>query len=347
MRAGYFKRVAGWTPTRFWINNPTWSEAGLAIEAGAINCTTNPAHCSKMLVSDEVGPDVLALIDQIIGSGEKDVPKIAAAVQRKVTARLCEIFMPLYQKNPGREGFVSLQLDPNRENDPRNFVDEALAGISLAPNSLPKIPVTKSGLAAIGELVSRNIPLIATEVMSISQMIAACEEYRKASQKTGNHPAFFVTHITGIFDDYMKKYAADKGVSIDPDLLFQAGTIVARKQYQLMKERRYPGIILGGGARGLHHFTEFVGGDVHITINWKGTAQNLIEADPPVICRMDTATPDYAVKELEAAMPDFRKAYFEDALPIDEFSGYGPVELFRNQFLTGWNALTEAVKKRM
>ena len=347
MRESYFKRVAAWTPTRFWINNPTWSEAKSAIEAGAINCTTNPAYISKLLVSEEAGPDVLVLIDEIVNTGERDASKIAALVQRKITARLCEIFLPLYQKKPGLEGFVSLQLDPNREDDPENFVNEALAGISLMPNSLPKIPVTKVGLLAIGELVERNIPLIATEIMSISQMIAACEAYSRASKKTGNHPAFFVTHITGIFDDYIKNYAAGKNVLIDSDLLYQAGTVAARKQYKIMKERNYPGVILGGGARGLQHFTEFVGGDIHITINWKGTAQNLIETDPPVICRMDTAIPDYVVEALSDSLPDFHKAYYEGGLPVEDFSNFGPVELFRNQFLAGWKTLTDTINKRM
>jgi len=46
---GYFHRVAAQTTTRLWINNPTGEEADLAIEAGAIGCTTNPAYCARLL----------------------------------------------------------------------------------------------------------------------------------------------------------------------------------------------------------------------------------------------------------------------------------------------------------
>ena len=35
MSEGYFKRVAQYTPTRMWINNPTLSETNKAIAAGA------------------------------------------------------------------------------------------------------------------------------------------------------------------------------------------------------------------------------------------------------------------------------------------------------------------------
>ncbi len=42
MNKSYFHRVHDVIPTRFWINNLTLEQAKLAIEAGAIGCTTNP-----------------------------------------------------------------------------------------------------------------------------------------------------------------------------------------------------------------------------------------------------------------------------------------------------------------
>ena len=48
---------------------------------------------------------------------------------------------------------------------------------------------------------------------------------------------------------------------------------------------------IGGGARGLHHFTELVGGDVNLTINWVGTADALLEQNPPVISRIFNPVP--------------------------------------------------------
>ena len=40
---------------------------------------------------------------------------------------------------------------------------------------------------------------------------------------------------------------------------------------------------ISGGARGLHHFTEMVGADAVVTINWQGTADTLIQQDPVVV----------------------------------------------------------------
>ena len=113
-----------------------------------------------------------------------------------------------------------------------------------------------------------------------------------------------------------------------------------------MKERQYPGIMLGGGARDLHHFTEMIGSDMHVTINWKGTADKLIENDPPVVYRIDAPVPKHIVDELSAKIPDFVRAYEEDALSVSEFMDFGPVAFFRNMFIKGWDEVTAAICER-
>lgn len=341
----YFQRVHRLSPTRLWINNPTPEEARKAIAAGAINCTTNPTYAANQLSKDETRTEALAIVRQAIQETTDD--NLAAdLVQQRLAKRILDIFLPLYEQQPGKEGLVSIQGNPFAESDPQNIIDEALRGRPLSPNFIAKIPVTKAGLAAIEALIPEDIPIIATEVMGIAQAVAVCELYQRVSQECGKTPPLFVTHITGIFDQHLKSVIEEQQIDIEPDILWQAGCIVARKQYRLFKERKYPGILLGGGARGLQHFTEMVGGDMHITINWKGTADKLIETDPPVIYRMDTPAPQYVIDELLDKVPDFRKAYHEDGLSIDEFENYGPVALFRSMFLKGWETLLQVIKEQ-
>jgi transaldolase len=104
--------------------------------------------------------------------------------------------------------------------------------------------------------------------------------------------------------------------------------------------------MLGGGARGLHHFTEMVGSDMHITINWQGTADKLLEMDPPIVYRIDTSIPDYVVSELMDKVPDFSRAYLEDGFSVEEFADFGPVRFFRDSFEAGWSYLLETIKER-
>lgn len=342
MSETYFRRVNAQSPTRMWINNPTASEAAAAIEAGAFGCTTNPTHTAKMYAQEEERDLVGKDIDRAVARYPSDADA-AAAVQRAAVTRLAQQFLPVYEKSGGKAGWVSIQISPFREEDPAAIVDDALENRRIAPNIIAKIPVTVPGLAAIKTLLEENVPVLATEVMGISQAVAACELYKAVAAERKVDAAYYVTHISGIFDDYMKSVAP---AGFSKDLLHQAGLAVARRQYLLMKERGYPGKLLGGGARGLHHFTELVGGDLHVTINWKGGAGDLIQADPPVVWRMETPVPAYVVEELKRGIRDFARAYEEDGLAPEEFADYGPVALFRSMFADGWTKLENAVKER-
>lgn len=343
MSHGYFHRVARQSPTRLWINNPTQEEARKAIAAGAISCTTNPTYTAKMLQEESEKEAVMGVIDQVTSTAGDDA-KAASEIQRQVIKPLVEIFSTLYAKDP-HQGFVSIQGDPYAEDDYANIVEAALADRALGENVIAKIPVTAAGLKAIEHLIWENVPIIATEVMAISQATAVCELYERTCARTGRRPPLFVTHITGIFDEYLHNLACQEEIPIAKDILWQAGTIVARKQYKLLKERGYQVTMLGGGARGLHHFTEMVGGDIHVTINWRGAAEELVRRDPPVVYRMDTPIPDYAVNEL-LRIPVFRMAFEEGGLAVEEFADYGPVRYFRDSFEAGWSALLEAIAAR-
>ena len=96
-------------------------------------------------------------------------------------------------------------------------------------------------------------------------------------------------------------------------------------------------------ARGFKHFTELVGYDMHITINWKNFADILVEENQPVISRYGTETPEAVTEELLANVPDFKRAYYEDGLSTEEFQDFGTVALFRSMFLDGWNGLKKAI----
>ncbi len=344
MEKQYFHRVHKLSPTRFWINNPKPEEARIAIAAGAINCTTNPTYSIKVINNEETKENALKIIKDTIIETSND-QQTADLVQQKLIKHLLDIFLPLYNKNPGKKGFVSIQGNPLVDNNVNQIVDGALRYRRLGKNFIAKIPVTKAGIAALEALIPENIPMIATEVMAIPQAIAVCEMYQRVSKQSKKNPPFYLTNITGIFDDHLKNVVAQDNIDIASDILWQAGCIVARKQYKIFKERNYPGIMLGGGARGLHHFTEMVGSEMHITINWESTADKLIEMNPPVVYRMDTPTPQYVIDELLEKIPDFRKAYQKDDLSIEEFEDFGPVVLFRNMFIRGWEDLEQVIAK--
>lgn len=342
MSNDYFHRVRQKTGTMVWVNNPRGFELQKAIDAGAVSCTTNPSYCSKVLALE---PDYLrGVIDSVIEEIE-DNDSAAIRVYQIATQRVLRAFLPVYEETDGAHGYVTMQGDPRLDMDPDAIVEESLECRELGANLMAKIPVTEAGIGAMERLVERDVPICATEMFSISQTIKMCEVYQHAAESSGKYPPFYVTHITGIFDQYWRGVVESEHIDISPDTLAQAGCIIARKEYRLLKERGYPGTLLGGGARGLHHFTEMVGGDLAVTLNWK-TMQELIEADNPVVSRIDAEAAQDVVDELLRKLPNFRRAYDEDALPVEEFADFGPVVLFRTMFLNGYTRLLDEIADR-
>lgn len=339
----YFSKVHSQTSTRFWINNPTVAEMKLSLEHGVVHCTTNPTYSANMIQRD---PDfAYKTIDQCLNISTND-SVVAQRVQELLIARIMEHFKPLYEKSNGSLGLVSIQGDPYAEVNADHIIHEGRSAKKLGPNYLAKIPVTKAGLIAIETLLAEGVPVIATEIFAISQMIAACEAYNRAFKKSGKHVPYFITHITGIFDEYLKKEVVDPlQIDISPEVLSWAGLTVARKQYNIFKKQGFKGIMLGGGARTMEHFTGVVGEEMHVTINWN-TAEELIQKNPPVTNAMSIETPKSVIDELTRKLPDFAIAYDEKGLTIDQFATFGPVERFRRIFLNGWDQLLQAIASR-
>ena len=338
----YFKRLHAQTPTRLWINHPWGDDLDKAIRAGAINCTTNPAYCSKLIQNE---PDfIYPIIDSLVKEIDDDDEAAEAVVYQSV-ARVVERFRSLYEQSGGKCGFVTIQDDPRRDRDADAVIRAARRYRNLGPNFMIKVPVIQAGCAAMEELVAEDIPICATEVFSIAQAVYICELYERASAKCNKRPPFYVTHIAGIFDEHLANVVEREGIEISQQVLEQAGCYISRQEYNLLKERGYHGTLLGGGARSTRHFTELVGGDLHITINWS-TAEQIIRANPPVVSRIGQTTPAEIIEELTEKLSDFRKAADPDGLRIEEFEDYGPVVLFRNAFLKGYGTLLDEIAKR-
>jgi transaldolase len=341
----YFHRVAALTPTKMWINNVTPEEADWAIAAGAMGCTQNPSYTWKMLNHPQGKSEVLALLDKTLKESEND-NEIECILQRKLVKRVAERFMTVYERTNGAHGYVSIQGDPIHEEDPQVIIDEARKNREMSPNIMIKIPATKAGLEAMGTLIEENTPLNATEVMGLSQVVDVCEMYDKITANARKKPVMYYSLITGIYDEWLAKEVAAQGIDISPDILYQAGMVIAKKVYRFVHDKGYQLGFIGGGVRGLQHFTEMIGGDVCITMNWQGHAEELLKLDQPVVARLSNPVQDHVLDELLAKVPAFRQAYMEDGLTIDEFEEYGPVEYFRDMFVSAWKNTLELIKQR-
>ena len=345
MKKQYFDRVYDLTGTKFWINNVTPDEARMAIKAGAVGCTQNPSYTWKILNRAEAGKSADIILDEILKSTDDD-NEVECILQRKLVKVISDIFMDVWTATHGEHGYVSIQGDPVHEEDPDVIINEGRKNREMNPNIMIKIPATEAGLKALEVLLAENTPVNATEVMGVSQALDVCKIYRRVSLETGNKPKMFYSLITGIYDEYLQKSVEKQGIVIEADVLYMAGLIIAKKVYNITKSF-YPEVgFIGGGVRGLHHFTEMVGGDVCITMNWTGQAEELLKQDFPVVPRFYNPAPEKYIDELLIKVPEFKQAYMTDGLTVEEYEHFGPVEYFRNMFISAWNNSLIYIEKR-
>jgi transaldolase len=145
----------------------------------------------------------LELLDQAVKESDNN-SEAQAILQRKLAKPILDRFRPSYDKNPGRDGMVSLQGDPICEHDPNVIFAEGLANRALSDNVCVKVPVTAPGLKAIEALIEEGVPVNATEIFAVSQAITLCDLYDEVTQRCGKSPTIFLSHIAGIYDDYLK-----------------------------------------------------------------------------------------------------------------------------------------------
>ena len=335
----YFERVRNTTGSRFWVNNPTLAEVDLALEHGAAGCTTNPAYGGNLLrrAPDEVLPLVRASLDE---SADDEI--VADLVQRQLVARLCEPFLPLFERSGGQEGFVSIQGAPEADTDGALILEAGRQARSIAPNATPKIPATAPGLEALAALVAEGSPVIATEVFSLAQLIEVCELWLAVTARTGVRPPFFLAPITGIFGDHLRSVAMREGLDVPDPAIAMAGILVSRACYRIVRERGYPVTLLYGGARSQLDFSGLVGGGMAATINWS-TAVELLAADPRVAATIEDPVDPAIRRSLVEAFPDMRRALDPNGLSPEEFEDFGPVQTFRDVFIAGWTVVRQAV----
>lgn len=344
MKESYFKRVHAQTPTRMWINNVSRSQADKAIAAGATGCTQNPAYTWKMMQDPEERPYVMEKLAAIL-KDEPDDTQALVKLQRALVEGVAEKFMPMYEASHGQCGYVSIQGDPFDETE-ESIVKYAKYNTANLPNMTAKIPVVPGGIKAIRQLAMDRIPINTTEIMAIRQALEIADIYDGVCAKIKDPAPMYYSVITGIFDEYLAKYVAEKNIDVSPDSLWQAGLAVAKKAYSMVKERNSQIRFIGGGARGLHHFTEMVGADCVVTINWKGTADKLLEQDPAVVQRFAMPIPQSVIDELTEKVDEFRRAYYVNAITEEEFEEYGPVVLFRSSFEKAWKSALEEIKNQ-
>jgi transaldolase len=336
-------------PTDFWNDSCSVSELGYAMEHGAVGATSNPTIVEQVLKQERHLWDdrIHELITQNPTWSDEDV---MSKVSEEIALKGAELLLPVFERENGMKGRLSIQTNPSYYRNVDAMVDQAVRYSSLAPNMQVKLPATMQGIAAMEEATYRGVNINATVSFTVPQAVAIGEAVDRglARREDEGLATADMTPVTTIMvgrtDDWIQAVTKRDGIIVSPDHVPWAGVAVFKKAREIYQERGFRSRLLAAAYRHHLHWSEFIGGDVILTIPSKW--QKLFNSSAvQVKNRIDDPVDPQIIADLYDRVPDFRKAYDEDGMTIDEFDSYGATVRTLRGFIASYHELTRVIRE--
>ncbi|MFA6091501.1 MAG: transaldolase [Elusimicrobiota bacterium] len=215
-------------------------------EDGLRGMTSNPAIFEKAIAdSSDYDEDI-----QAMALKGKSVGAIYEALSRRDVQSAADEFRPLYDRTDGKDGYVSLEVNPHLAHDTRGTLDEArrLWSALNRPNVFIKVPSTDEGLPAIQQLISEGINVNVTLLFGLPRYRQVAQAYiagiearlaqGKAVRRVASVASFFLSRIDTLADPPLGRLAAQGGKDADlaKKARGQVAVASAKLAYQIYKE---------------------------------------------------------------------------------------------------------------
>jgi transaldolase len=214
--------------------------AGLISDQHLVGVTTNPTIFAGALSKGD------AYDEQVRALAARDASTDAAV--REITTtdvrNACDLFRDVYQATGGKDGRVSIEVDPRLAHDTEGTVAEALDLWKTVdrPNLLVKIPATVAGLPAITRTLAEGVSVNVTLIFSVARyrdvmdaFIAGLEQARTNGHDVSqihSVASFFVSRVDTEVDKRLEQLGTPEATA----LLGTAAIANARLAYAAYEE---------------------------------------------------------------------------------------------------------------
>ncbi|MFJ9153227.1 transaldolase [Streptomyces sp. NPDC102270] len=169
------------------------------------------------------------------------------AVRMMTTADVraaADVLRPVYDATGGRDGRVSIEVDPRLAHNTAATIAEAkqLAWLVDRPNVMIKIPATKAGLPAITEVIGLGISVNVTLIFSLERYREVMDAYLAGLEKAAKKgldlsaihsvASFFVSRVDSEIDKRLTVLGTDAALALKG----KAALANARLAYQAYEE---------------------------------------------------------------------------------------------------------------
>jgi transaldolase len=149
--------------------------ARLVREDSVVGVTSNPTIFEQAISrGDAYDEQLRELLPR-----ERDTKSVFLELACADVADACDLLRPVWERMRARDGYVSIEVDPNFAYDAAAQVGEAerLHATIDRPNLLVKIPATLPGVAAIEESIAAGRSINVTLVFSVERYLAVARAY--------------------------------------------------------------------------------------------------------------------------------------------------------------------------
>ncbi|MDR3231440.1 MAG: transaldolase [Synergistaceae bacterium] len=182
------------------------------IEKGVLGVTTNPAIFEQAIAKTT---DYDEEIQDLAKEG-KSVAGIYEILTLQEVRAAADVLRPVYDRTGGRDGYVSLEVNPLLASDVESTVSEAerLFTALGRPNVMIKVPATSEGVEAIEDCIARGININATLIFSMGQYSSVAESCLRGLERrvrAGESPdiasvaSVFVSRVDSAVDSLLDR----------------------------------------------------------------------------------------------------------------------------------------------
>ena len=216
------------------------SLAKLIKDDAVAGVTSNPAILAHSITSDPLYAQAIKdLLPKVSGS-----MALYEALAIDDLQRAADLFRPVYDREEGKDGFISLEVSPHLAFDTEGSVKDArrLWGNLNRPNAFIKIPGTEPGVAAIRQVIADGINVNVTLLFSPERYRAVANAYiegleqrvaaKKPVDRVASVASFFLSRIDSNVDPKLDKLGTDAAKA----LRGQAAIANAAHAYEIYEE---------------------------------------------------------------------------------------------------------------
>ena len=153
------------------------------VQEGVDGVTSNPTIFQSAIADGDAYDEQLREVLKT----ETDPKEVFLALAVEDIRGACDILRPEWDEagENARDGWVSLEVDPNLAHDTEGTIEEAkrLHALVDRPNLFIKIPATPEGLPAIEETIAAGIPVNVTLIFSLQRHREVAEAYIRGLQR--------------------------------------------------------------------------------------------------------------------------------------------------------------------